>query len=127
MNAFIHQTTESKEYYFREGCFILEVLPQAKNQALSVARARVKPGVRTRLHALQNTVEHYLLQSGEGRMFLGEDTAGTVVGPNDVVVIPPNVAQAIENTGTVDLVFFAVCTPAFEPGNYIDLENEEEA
>jgi|TARA_B110000438_G_scaffold147884_1_gene142451 mannose-6-phosphate isomerase-like protein (cupin superfamily) len=123
MDAFINTIEESKEYYFPEGCYILECLPHKKNPALSVARARVKPGVRTRLHSLDGTAEHYIIQSGEGRMFLGDDEEGQMVGPNDVVVIPPTVAQAIENTGKVDLVFLAVCTPSFEPTCYIDLED----
>lgn len=126
MDAFITQIEESKEYYFREGCYILETLPRDKNAALSVARARVKPGIRTRLHSLNDTAEHYIIQSGEGRMFLGDDTEGRIVGPNNVVVIPPTIAQAIENTGKEDLVFLAICTPGFKPDCYVDLDDRDE-
>ena len=125
MKPIISHVDESTEYFFREGCFILETLPKSTNNALSVARARVRPGVRTRLHALNGVTEHYVIISGKGRMFLGEDETGQVVGPNAVVVIPPTVAQSVENTGDTDLIFLAICTPGFAQECYVDLEQDK--
>ena len=36
----------------------------------------------------------------------------------------PGAAQRITNTGTGDLVFLCICTPAFEPDCYEDLEEK---
>ena len=40
------------EYFFAEGCFITEWWNTLADEAVSVARARVKPGVTTRWHRL---------------------------------------------------------------------------
>lgn len=50
----------------------------------------------------------------------GAEPADVVAG--DVVCIPEDTPQRITNTGTMDLIFFAVCTPRFRPENYIGLE-----
>jgi len=39
----------------------------------------------------------------------------------DVVDIPADAAQRIKNTGTEDLLFLAICTPAFRERDYVDL------
>ncbi|TNC81005.1 MAG: cupin domain-containing protein [Oleiphilus sp.] len=107
------------EYYFKEGCFILECLNDAIDPSVSVARARVRPDASTRWHRLQNTAERYLIQSGQGTVEI--DNLSQHVGSGDVVLIPPGCRQRIHNTGTEDLVFLAVCTPRFEPECYEDL------
>ena len=38
------------EYFFDEGCYITEVSNSDDDQQLSIARARVAPGVTTRWH-----------------------------------------------------------------------------
>lgn len=45
-----------------------------------------------------------------------------VVEPGDVVVIPPNQAQQITNSGSGDLIFLTICSPRFRPEAYQDLE-----
>ena len=52
MNAILYHTDESAEYFFKEGCHILEWLNTPEDPAVSVARARVDPGIRTRRHFL---------------------------------------------------------------------------
>jgi len=42
-----------------------------------------------------------------------------------VVVIPPGIRQRIANTGAVDLIFLAVCTPRFMLASYEDLESAD--
>jgi len=117
----IWRARESDEFDFREGCRILEVWNQALDPELSVARARVPPGVTTRLHRLAGTVERYLILSGQGLMALPDGNTWAV-GPGDLIHIPANVPQRITNGGTEDLVFLALCTPRFEPGCYEDLD-----
>ncbi len=107
---------ESDEYYFKEGCHILEVLNSAEDTALSIARARVTSGVTTTLHALRDTTERYYILSGHGEVSVGDMTATVAVG--DVVVIPAGVPQKIRNTATEDLIFLAICTPRFKVENY---------
>jgi len=111
----------SEEYFFGEGCHILETWNRAEDEAVSIARARVAPGVTTRRHRLHDIAERYLIISGSGQAEVG-DLPGEVVLPGDLVYIPPGCPQRIVNTGTIDLVFLAVCTPRFAEGAYEDLE-----
>jgi len=120
----------AQEYWFEEGCFITEWLNTAEDPVLSIARARVTPGVTTRLHRLAGTAERYLILEGQGRVELigadGELTSAdhyvSDVEPGDVVVIPPLVSQRISNIGDTDLIFLALCTPRFQRGCYEDRE-----
>ncbi|WP_176603742.1 cupin domain-containing protein [Desulfosarcina ovata] len=48
------------------------------------------------------------------------------VGPGDVVCIPPACPQRITNTGTLDLIFLAVCTPRFVAEAYRDMDDGAE-
>jgi len=122
MNAWIFPHRPDQEYFFREGCHILELLNDASSPDLSLARARVAPGIRTVPHRLRGTTERYVIQEGAGRVFLGKDTVGRPVGPQDVVVIPAGVVQSICNEGPGDLVFLAICLPRFETSCYEALE-----
>ncbi len=116
MTPSIIRSDESAEYYFKEGCHILEVLNSADDPALSIARARVAPGVTTRLHALAHTTERYYIVSGEGVVTVGDTSEAVSAG--DVVLIPAEIAQQIFNTTDEDLIFLAMCTPRFEVENY---------
>ncbi|MFO0252772.1 MAG: cupin domain-containing protein, partial [Betaproteobacteria bacterium] len=87
--------------------------------AMSIARARVEPGVTTAWHRVRGTVERYVILDGSGRMEVG-DLPPQEVQAGDVVLIPPSVRQRIANTGAGDLVFLAICTPRFRPENYED-------
>jgi hypothetical protein len=55
---------ESDEFMTPEGCFILESWNNDTDPAVSIARARVKPGVTTKLHSLVGIVERYLIIAG---------------------------------------------------------------
>jgi mannose-6-phosphate isomerase-like protein (cupin superfamily) len=108
------------EYYTEERCHIL-VADAANDDDVSLARARVEPGVTTARHSLTGVDERYVLIAGEGLVEVGDGHA-TMVGPGDVVAIPAGVSQRITNTGTTDLVFLCICTPPFTPDCYVDLE-----
>ncbi|HTQ99861.1 MAG TPA: cupin domain-containing protein [Candidatus Acidoferrum sp.] len=111
----------SAEYYTDERCHIIELSNSAGDPAVSIAEARVEPGVTTRWHVLAGTVERYVIQSGQGVVEVG-DMAPTRIGPGAVVLIPPGCRQRISNTGSGDLVFLAICSPRFEQRNYRDAE-----
>ena len=121
MNNSIRHPDMNREYYFTEGCHILESWNDPTDPAASIARARVAPGMTTRWHALAGVKERYLIISGQGRAEVGEETAESVTA-GDVVIIPPGVRQRIANTGDTDLMFYAICTPRFTPDCYRDLE-----
>jgi mannose-6-phosphate isomerase-like protein (cupin superfamily) len=110
----------SKEYFTPEQCYILEVSNSPDDEAASIARARVAPGVTTRWHRVRDTAERYVILSGRGRVEVA-DLAPQEVGPGDVVLIPPSVRQRIANAGKDDLVFLAICTPRFRQEAYEDL------
>lgn len=109
------------EFLTAERCFILETYNTSNDETASIARARVRPGVTTALHALEGTTERYIIAEGRGRVEVGE-MASAEVEPGDVVVIPPGVKQRIGNLGTTDLIFYCVCTPRFRRENYRSLE-----
>lgn len=104
-----------------ERCHILELSNSADDPEMSIARARVEPGVATRWHRVVDTLERYVILDGTGRMEIG-DLPPQEVQAGDVVMIPPSVRQRIANVGAGDLVFLAICTPRFRPESYEDAE-----
>ena len=118
----IISNSDSAEFYFdSEGCYITELLNSKADPELSIARARVHPGVATSWHRLINTTERYCILSGAGVVEVG-DSAPREVAPGDVVIIPPMERQRITNNGKEDLVFLAICTPRFNVKNYEQIE-----
>lgn len=122
MQSRVVTSAAEPEYWFREGCYITEVWNNDGDPAVSVARARVCPGAMTRWHRLDGITERYLVESGQGRVELGDGTSRPVAR-GDVVIIPPRLAQRIANTGAHDFVFMAVCTPRFRPEAYQDVDD----
>lgn len=109
----------SEGAWTEERCFIVETWNHLADPGVSLARARVSPGVTTARHALA-VDERYLIESGEGRVEIGGIESD--VAPGDVVLIPAGTTQRISNLGEEDLVFLCVCTPRFEPAHYEDRE-----
>ncbi|CDH45312.1 cupin domain-containing protein [Candidatus Contendibacter odensensis] len=116
----IHHRTAA-EYFFAEGCFITEGWNSPHDAEVSVARARVEPGVTTCWHHLRGVTERYLILEGQGCVEMGE-LPPEEVGPGAVVIIPPETRQRITHTGHADLIFLAVYTPRFTPDGYKDLD-----
>ncbi len=114
----ISQPADSEYFLASEGCYITELSNTDADPGLSIARARVEPGVTTRWHQLRDTTERYCILSGEGIVEVG-DAPPQPVGPGDVVVIAPMQRQRISNSGSEDLVFLAICTPRFDIANYL--------
>ena len=110
------------EFYTDEQCHIVELHNTASDAGCSIARARVEPGVATRLHCVQATAERYVILEGVGSVEVNDQPPVTV-GPLDIVTIPAGAAQRITNTGAQDLVFLCICTPRFETRHYLDLES----
>ncbi len=119
MNQYLFPLQQDREYFFEEGCYIIELLNHPADPDASVAQARVPPGSTTRWHRLRGTVERYVILEGEGNVSIG-DHPPAKVRPGDAVLIPSMTRQRIHNTGTTDLVFLAICTPRFDPCNYLE-------
>ncbi len=122
MKEVIKQQKHSDEFYTQEKCYITELSNTSDDPDVSIARARVEPGVTTRWHRLADTIERYYIVEGKGRVEVGQ------LPPQDVttgaiVLIPPMCRQRITNTGTEDLVFLAICTPRFSNDVYEDIED----
>jgi mannose-6-phosphate isomerase-like protein (cupin superfamily) len=117
MSATIIHNDPTREYWFQEGCHILELSNHDGDPAVSIARARVEPGGQTRWHWLDGVWERYLISEGEGIVEVGELPARRVQA-GDVVIIPPGTRQRIRNTGTSDLLFYAICSPRFTAACY---------
>jgi mannose-6-phosphate isomerase-like protein (cupin superfamily) len=118
----ISRPDEADEFMTDENVFILESWHSPLDPALSIARGRLAPGATSVPHILTGTAERYIVIEGEGELSL----AGLGVRPiraGDVVFFPAGCPQTVTNTGTTDLVLYAVCTPPFDADNYVELEN----
>ena len=121
MLAEVKQASMAREYETSERCHITEVANDPGDELVSIARARVEPGVTTAWHRLDGITERYIIVSGSGRVEVDNLEPCNVVA-GDVVRIPAGKLQRITNTGQDDLVFFAVCSPPFEQDSYVSLE-----
>lgn len=123
IDDFLTPGDAAEEYWFEEGCYIAELSNHAGDPLVSVARARVPAGGRTRWHRLDGITERYILLAGEGRVGIGNQPE-FAVSAGDIVTIPPGTPQRIHNTGGCDLVFLAVCTPRFRHDAYTDCDDD---
>lgn len=123
MKAKIKKQNLKSEFYMAEGCFITELSNSADDPDVSIARARVEPGVTTRRHCLKGITERYYIVSGKGRVEIG-DLQPREVNPDDVVLIPPMCPQRIANIGKEDLIFLAICSPRFTQDAYEEIEDQ---
>jgi mannose-6-phosphate isomerase-like protein (cupin superfamily) len=112
---------EAAEFFTDERCHILETWNDVRDPGVSVARARVEPGITTELHVLDGVAERYLVTQGTGVMEVDGRSLGEV-GPGDFVYIPAGVPQRVTNTGADDLIFYCICSPAWQEGVYRSLE-----
>ncbi len=121
MDEPILRADEGTEAWTAERCFILELSNSERDEALSIARARVPAGVTTRWHRLHDIVERYVIIAGTGVVEVGESPAREV-RPGDVVLIPAGCRQRVACGPVEELVFLALCTPRFRPQAYEDVD-----
>jgi mannose-6-phosphate isomerase-like protein (cupin superfamily) len=122
MDATVKRFDAAAEFYTPEQCYIVELSNTPEDPEVSIARARVEPGVTTRWHRVLGTAERYVILEGKGIVEVGT-LAPQEVATGDVVLIPPSCAQRISNTGGKDLIFLAICSPRFRAEAYEDLES----
>jgi mannose-6-phosphate isomerase-like protein (cupin superfamily) len=75
----------------------------------SLAHAKVKPGQSTLTHKLSTSSEIYYILDGEGTIHIEQESA--LIHPGQVIYIPPNWKQYIQNTGCLDLTFLCMVYP----------------
>ncbi len=121
MQSFIKLFELSNEFYFDEGCHIVEISNSDDDPELSIARARVESGETTKLHHLKNITERYVIIEGKGLAEIGS-LPPQKVQEGDVVIIPPMCPQRITNTGRNDLIFLTICSPRFKIEAYQEIE-----
>ena len=109
MKPKIVKANSLKETATAERCLITE---NYSAEDLSIAQARVKPGITTLAHHLVGVNEIYLITSGIGQVDVG-DLKPTKVAKGDLIIIPAGASQRISNIGKTDLVFYCICTPKF--------------
>ena len=109
----IKKHNPNDEYYFEEGCHIIETSDSADNEDVSIAHARIEKGQRTKWHSLNNTTERYVILSGCGAVEAGTAKPCDIT-TGDVVIVPASTRQRIKNTGENDLLFLAICSPRFQ-------------
>ena len=123
MRECIKHPEQGTEFWTAEKCYILESSNSADDPDVSIARARVAPGVTTRWHRVKNISERYYILAGKGVVEVGS-LPPEEVSCGDVVLIPPSVRQRITNSGADDLVFLAICSPRFTEDAYEDVDDE---
>lgn len=127
MNPLIVKEKSLTEVFLSEGCFLFENWGiSTGDKTVSIARARVEPGVTTKAHRLEGIQEIYIVTKGRGKVHVGEAEPADISG-GDVVTIPAGVSQKVTNTGESDLVFYCVCTPAFTQERYVNEETDNQA
>ncbi|WP_246730181.1 cupin domain-containing protein [Nitratireductor mangrovi] len=110
------------EFWTAERCFITELLNTSASPEVSLAIARVEPGVTTQLHCLAGVVERYVVRRGRGVLEVDGRRQPLMAG--DQALIAAGAAQRITNDGSEELEFYCVCTPRFTPDCYVNLEDE---
>ncbi len=120
MNDYLIRAGVCAEFLTRERLYITERLNDPAAPPLSLADARVEPGVTTELHKL-TVDEWYVIQSGSGLMEIDGGNPFEV-RPGDTVIIPAGTSQRISNSGESDLSFQCVCVPRFTEACYESLE-----
>ena len=121
MNPRIVKPQSLHEFETPEGCSIAQNWASEK---VSIAHARVKPGITTLPHHLEGVDEIYLIVKGKGRVEAGT-VEPTDVAEGDTVFIPAGTSQRITNIGKTDLVFYCICTPRFTENCYRDETPQE--
>lgn len=124
IKAKINKQNLKTEFYFAEKCFITELSNTPDDPDVSIARARVEPGVTTRRHRLKRTAERYFIISGRGLVEIGK-LPPQEVSAGDIVLIPPMCPQRITNIGKDDLIFLAICSPRYIQDVYEDIDISE--
>lgn len=108
---FVKNLGDCPGFVANDGCRIQELL-HPKNDPVtlsySIAFATLEPGKNSYRHKLEQTEVYYLL-SGNGLMHIDAETQA--VKPGDVIFIPAQATQWLDNTGDEKIEFIAIVNP----------------
>ena len=121
---FSGQSQRPDEIHNPEGEILQEVLGlQVGNvQSHSLAEIRIPPGGFSSQHYHQQSEESYLILSGQAELNLDGRTLPLKSG--DAVLIEPSEVHQIFNRSDEDLVFLAVCVPAWRASDSFEAQGE---
>lgn len=108
---FVKNLNNCNEFEANDGCQIRELLHPENDPVelpYSIAIARVDAGKQTYRHKLKQSEVYYIL-AGKGRMHIDDESRQVSVG--DIIFIPPQAEQWIENSGHEQLQFAAIVSP----------------
>src|SRR4051812_21074572 len=83
MQECVRRFDATKEFYTPEKCYIIELSNTPDDPDVSIARARVQPGVTTQWHRVIGTTERYVILEGKGCVEVGA-LSPQEVRPGDV-------------------------------------------
>ena len=87
----------------------------------SLARVTITPGKSSLPHYHKESEESYLILSGKAVMAI--DSQEFELTPGEAVLIEPPEVHRIWNPGPEDLVFIAVCVPAWQPQDSFEINS----
>ncbi|NLX08694.1 MAG: cupin domain-containing protein [Chloroflexi bacterium] len=118
---FIRNAAEIKGFASEHGEVVREMIGAAAGgtTAYSLAEITLPPGKRSRKHYHPVAEESFYILSGAAQIEVDGQTAA--LAPGDSIAVLPNQVHQIANTGPDDLVFLAVCVPAWTPDNSVYL------
>jgi len=86
----------------------------------SLAQVTIAPGKSSLPHFHKESEESYMILSGEAEMVV--DSNKFQLSPSDAVLIAPPEVHQIFNRGSGNLVFLAICVPAWRPDDSYNAE-----
>jgi len=86
----------------------------------SLAKIVLPSGMSSSKHYHKVSEETYYILAGEGWMYVNGENFDLV--PGDICYLAPGDIHRIENKRSEDLVFLAVCTPAWIPEDSFEVE-----
>ena len=88
----------------------------------SLAEVTIPPGMSSTPHFHKTSEETYLILSGQADMVINQDHFTLESG--DAILIQPHEVHQIFNRDLEDLVFLAVCVPAWQPEDNYPTDTE---
>jgi len=89
----------------------------------SLAKIIIKPGNASSRHFHKYSEESYLILSGEATLDI--DRHVFTLSPGEAVLIEPHEIHRISNQKDEDLVFIAVCVPAWTPDDSFEINENK--
>lgn len=91
-----------------DGCKILEL---EKNKHYSLAYGELAKEERTKLHKMEMKELYYIIE-GTGKITVNDKEKE--ITERDVIIVPENAEQKLENTGNKTLKFLMIVNPPYE-------------